>query len=130
MEEVLEDFEGTILLFPMTGILLENLQKGYVNWRMESSIALMVTMKSIEPGSVTMPRERKIQNRFLNLLKRRKILHKNSVQRLLRKLLNLEKEINLIEQRLAEIEDEMEVHATDYERLEELLHENRPWRKT
>ena len=50
-------------------------------------------------------------------------IRKPSPKAIEKKLNRLEKEIDIAEQRLSEIQDEMEAHATDYERLQELLQE-------
>ena len=125
MEEVLEDFEGTILFVSHDRYFIRKFAKRiceledgklysfdgdyeeYRAWKRYDA------QRKKDSEQISKPAKTKKDTRIKKL----------SPKAIEKKLLNLEKEINLIEQRLAEIEDEMEVHATDYERLEELLHE-------
>jgi len=125
IEEVLEDFEGTILfvshdryfirkfakkIYELEDGKLYSFDGGYEEYRVWKQYDAQ--RKNV---AVQIPKPDKA-----NKDTRIKKLSPKAIEK---KLLNLENEINIVEQRLSEIENEMEIHAADYKRLEELLNE-------
>ncbi|NLO98798.1 MAG: ABC-F type ribosomal protection protein [Clostridiaceae bacterium] len=125
MEEVLEGFEGTILFVSHDRYFIRKfaqkvceLEDGrlyffdgdyeeYRAWKRYDA------QRKKESEQVAKSEKTKKDTRIKKL----------SPRTIEKKMLALEKEIDVTEQRISEIENEMEIHATDYERLEELLHE-------
>ncbi len=125
IEEVLEDFEGSILFVSHDRYFIRKFAKkvceledgklysfdgDYEDYRAWKRYEIQKKKDSEHIKEQTKP-------------KNDTRIKKPSPKAIEKKLLILEKEINLAEQRLGEIEDEMKTYATDYERLEELLHE-------
>lgn len=125
VEEVLEAFEGTILFVSHDRYFIRKFAKKvceledgklysfdgdyeeYRAWKRYDA------QRKKESEQVAKPDKTKKDTR----------IKKPSPKAIEKKLLALEKEIDLAEQRISEIDNEMEIHATDYELLEELLHE-------
>lgn len=126
IEEVLEGFEGTILFVSHDRYFIRKFAKSvceledgklytfdddyeeYRNWKRYEA-----QRKQALEQNTSSQEKKKTDSR----------IKKPSPKALEKKLLTLEKNISFVEQRLAEIEDEMHVHASNYERLEELLQE-------
>jgi len=125
MEEVLEDFEGTILFVSHDRYFIRKFAKKICEledgklYSFDGDYEEFRTWKRYDAqrkkDSEHIPKPDKANKDTR--------IKKPSPKAIEKKLLNLEKDINLIEQRLGEIENEMEIHAADYKRLEELLNE-------
>ena len=125
VEEVLEEFEGTILFVSHDRYFIRKYAKkvceledgklytfdgGYEEYRAWKRYD---AQRKKELEQTEKPDKSKRDTR----------IRKPSPKAIEKKLNRLEKEIDIAEQRLSEIQDEMEAHATDYERLQELLQE-------
>lgn len=126
IEEVLEEFEGTILFvshdryfirkFASTVCELENKKlyffdgnyEEYRNWKRYDTQKKMALAKNNSS-----PKKKNNDSR----------IRKPSPKAIEKRLNSLELSINTTENRLSEIEDEMNANASDYERLEELIAE-------
>ncbi len=125
IEEVLEEFEGTILFVSHDRYFIRKFAKKVCELEDRK---LYSFDGDYEEYRVWKRYDAQRKRDSEQIVKSEKInkdtrIKKPSPKAVEKKLLMLEKDINLAEQRLDEIEDEMEIHATDYERLEELLNE-------
>ncbi|NLB79805.1 MAG: ABC-F type ribosomal protection protein [Clostridiaceae bacterium] len=125
IEEVLEDFEGTILFVSHDRYFIRKFAKKVCeieDGKLYSFDGDYEDYRAWKRYDIQKKKESEHKKEFAKPKNDTRI-KKPSPKAIEKKLLILEKEINLTEHRLGEIEDEMETYATDYERLEELLHE-------
>ena len=125
IEEVLEDFEGTILVVSHDRYFIRKFAKKVCeieDGKLYSFDGDYEDYRAWKRYDIQKKKESEHKKEFAKPKNDTRI-KKPSPKAIEKKLLILEKEINLTEHRLGEIEDEMETYATDYERLEELLHE-------
>ncbi len=126
MEEVLDDFEGTILFVSHDRYFIRKFAKSvceieegnlytfegdyeeYRQWRRFEAQQKLVTNQNTTQ-QVKIRNDSRVRN--------------PSPKAIEKKLLKVEEDIAFTEHRLSEIEDELDVYATDYERLNQLLQE-------
>jgi len=125
IEEVLEDFEGTILFVSHDRYFIRKFAKKICELEDGKLYSFDGDYEEFRAWKRYEAQRKKDREQTIKLDKVNKDtrIKKPSPKTIEKKLLNLERDINLIEQRLSEIEDEMEIHAADYQRLEELLKE-------
>jgi len=125
MEEVLEDFEGTILFVSHDRYFIRKFAKKICELEDGKLYSFDGDYEEFRAWKRYDAQRKKDSEHIPKPDKANKDtrIKKPSPKAIEKKLLNLEKDINLIEQRLGEIENEMEIHAADYKRLEELLNE-------
>jgi len=125
IEEVLEDFEGTILFVSHDRYFIRKFAKKICELEDGKLYSFDGDYEEYRAWKRYDAQRKKDSEQTAKHDKAKKDtrIKKPSPKAIEKKLLNLEKDINFIEQRLGEIENEMEIHAADYKRLEELLNE-------
>ncbi|NLX64757.1 MAG: ABC-F type ribosomal protection protein [Clostridiaceae bacterium] len=127
MEEVLEDFEGTILFVSHDRYFIRKFAKKICELENGKLYSFDGDYEEYRTWKKYDAQRKKDAEQLPKPDKSNKDtrIKKPSPKAIEKKLNNLEKDINFIEQRLSEIENEMEIHAADYKRLEELLNEKK-----
>ena len=125
IEEVLEEFEGTILFVSHDRYFIRKFAKKVCELEDRKLYSFDGDYEEYRAWKRYDAQRKRDSEQIVKSEKINKDtrIKKPSPKAIEKKLITLEKDIGLAEQRLGEIEDEMEIHAADYERLEELLHE-------